>query len=111
MLISTAFGHHSFGDFDVSREEIVRGMVLSFEWINPHTITKLEVTDDNGEKRTWSFEGMSPSYLGRRGWSRLTLQPGDFVEIVYFPLRNDGPGGMLVEVTLADGTRKVMVNN
>jgi hypothetical protein len=53
---------------------------------------------------------MSPDYLGRRGWNRSTMQPGETVEIVYFPRKDGRPGGMFLRATLADGTLKVMLD-
>ena len=51
---------------------------------------------------------MSPNFLGRRGWSKNTLKPGDHVKIVYAPLKSGEPGGTFLRATLADGTEMVM---
>jgi hypothetical protein len=106
-----AAAHHSFGDFDLSREQVIEGTVVAFEWINPHTVTRVAVAGGDGSIVVWRLEGMSPGYLGRRGWNRRTLGEGDTVEIVLYPLKSGAPGGMLVRATLADGTVKVMVDD
>ena len=46
---------------------------------------------------------MSPSWLGRRGWSRHTLNAGDKVSLVYYPLRDHRPGGFYVRIRLPNG--------
>jgi hypothetical protein len=49
------------------------------------------------------LEGMSPSRLGRRGWSRHTLSPGDKVSIAYYLLKDHRPGGFQVSIKLPNG--------
>ncbi len=51
---------------------------------------------------------MSPNYLGRRGWTKNTLKPGDKVTIVILPLKDGSKGGTFLRCTLADGTVMVM---
>jgi hypothetical protein len=48
---------------------------------------------ERGAKQERGLEGMSPSWLGRRGWSRHTLSPGDKVWIAYYLLKDHRPGG------------------
>jgi hypothetical protein len=103
-----AFAHHSFSVFDTTVEQTVRGKVVEFEWTNPHTWTWIDVTNNDGSVTRWGLEGMSPNYLGRRGWSKYTMKPGDEIEVVIFPLKSGEPGGTLVRAMLEDGTLKVM---
>jgi hypothetical protein len=103
-----AHAHHSFSVFDMTTEKIIRGTVVEFEWTNPHTWTWLDVTDDDGTVARWGLEGMSPNFLGRRGWSKNTFRPGDEIEAVIYPLKSGEPGGTLLRATLEDGTLVVM---
>lgn len=100
--------HHSLNAFDLESERIVTGTVLAFEWRAPHTLTRIEIEESG---TILSLEGMSPDYLGRRGWNRLSLKPGDVVEVAYFPAKTGVPEGLFLRVTLADGTVRVMVDN
>ena len=50
---------------------------------------------------------MSPNYLGRRGWTKNTFEPGDKVKVVVWPLKSGEPGGTLQRATLPDGTEVV----
>ncbi len=61
----------------------------------------------DGSVTRWGFEGMSPNYLGRRGWSKSTFKPGDKVKAVIYPLKSGEPGGTLLHATLPDGTEVV----
>ena len=95
--------HHSFAPFNMESEKTVSGTVKKFDWTNPHTWIWLDVPTDKGSVETWGIEGMSPNYLGRRGWTKSSLKPGDKVTIVVRPMRDGSPGGMFVRATLADG--------
>ena len=104
----TAHAHHSFSVFDMTVEEVIKGEIVEFQWTNPHTWTWIDVTNDDGSVTRWGLEGMSPNFLGRRGWSKNTFKPGDKVEAAIYPLKSGEPGGTLLRATLEDGT--VMVN-
>ena len=100
--------HHSFAPFDMAKERTVTGTVKSIEWTNPHTWVWLDVPNDQGAVETWGFEGMSPNYLARRGWTRTTLKPGDKISVVFRPLRDGSKGGMFVSTKLSDGRMLTM---
>ena len=95
--------HHSFAPFNMESETTISGTIKKFDWTNPHTWIWLDVTNDKGAVETWGIEGMSPNYLGRRGWSKNSLKPGDKVSIVVRPMRDGSPGGMFGRAILADG--------
>jgi hypothetical protein len=113
LLAAVAFGgaaraHHSFNVFDLTVEKVVVGEVVEFEWTNPHTWTWINVTNEDGTVTKWGLEGMSPNFLGRRGWTKSTLQPGDRIEVAIYPLKSGEPGGTFLRATLPDGTLKIM---
>jgi Family of unknown function (DUF6152) len=95
--------HHSFAMFDLGKEVALTGTVNKFDWTNPHSFVWVDVVGSDGKLVTWGAEGQSPNYLGRRGWSRDTLKPGDKVTLVIMPLRDGRPGGMFKRLTLPDG--------
>jgi hypothetical protein len=95
-LSGLALAHHSFAAFDVTTQKEITGTVKKFDYTNPHTWVWLEVPNDHGGVDTWGFEGMSPNYLGRRGWTRMTLKPGDKLTVTYRPMKDGEKGGMWV---------------
>jgi hypothetical protein len=97
-VVGAARAHHSFAMFDQTRKLTLAGTVKAFQWTNPHSWVQLTVGADE-----WSIEALSPNVLGRQGWKRNTLKPGDKVTVVINPLKDGGKGGNLVSVTLADG--------
>ena len=94
--------HHSFAVFDMTSEKTITGTVSKFEWTNPHTFIFVDVPNDKGVIETWAIEGMSPNYLGRRGWSKTSVKPGDKITMTVRPLKDGKAGGMFVRA-MVDG--------
>ena len=107
-LAGTVSAHHSFSMFDMKTTRTIAGTVKQFEWTNPHTWLWIMVPNDKGELEQWGIEGMSPNFLGRRGWSKNTLKPGDKISLDIHPLRNGEKGGTFLNVTLPDGKQLKM---
>ena len=99
---SSASAHHSFAMFDRTKRVTLVGTIKVFQWTNPHSWVQLTVAGAQGDEE-WSIEALSPNVLGRQGWKRNTLNPGDKVSVVINPLRDGSKGGNLVAVTLASG--------
>ncbi len=98
-----ASAHHSFAMFDTAKEVTVSGTVKQFQWTNPHAYIQLVAQDAQGRDVEWSMEMGSPMYLYARGWRPTSLKAGMRVTITINPLRNGRPGGVVREVTTADG--------
>ena len=103
-----AFAHHSTAMFDMDHQVQLKGTVKDFEWTQPHTWITFEVENASGGVDEYGVEGMSPSYLGRNGWSKHTLSPGDKVTLSIHPLKDGRKGGFDASVTFPDG--KIMYN-
>ena len=104
----SASAHHAPSLYDTSSERLVTATVLSFEWIEPHTQTKIRVIEGDASETIWTLEGMSPSFLGRRNWNSHSLEQGDRITVAFFPRKDGTTGGMFIRATLPDGTLKVM---
>lgn len=103
-----SFAHHSFAVFDMNAQKTVSGTVKRVDWTNPHIWIWLDVANDKGGMDVYGFEGMSPNFLNRRGWTRTTLKAGDKITVVYRPMRDGNNGGMFMSTKLADGTALTM---
>jgi len=97
-----AAAHHSFAEFDRSKQVTMNGVVREVQWNNPHTWIQVEVTE-KGRKTEWGFECGSPNMMSRTGWKRTTLKTGDHVVVVGNPLKNGRTNALLVKITLPDG--------
>jgi len=99
-----ARAHHSFAaEFDAAKPVTVRGAVNKVEWTNPHIWIWIDVANDKGGTDTYAFEGMSPNFLARRGWTRTTLHTGDTITVSYRPMKDGKNGGMFISGTTAAG--------
>jgi hypothetical protein len=103
MMACPAQAHHSFAMFDKEQQMTLDGVVSKVEWRNPHAVIFVDVTDENGETKTYTLECNSPNVLMRMGWKRSTLKVGDKVNFDYYPLRDGRPGGLLHAMTLPNG--------
>jgi hypothetical protein len=101
--------HHSTVPFDSTKQTTLTGIVKEFDWTNPHTWIWLNVPNDKGGMDLWGVEGMSPNYLGRRGWTKSTIKPGEKITIVGRPMKDGSKAAMFMSATLANG--KVMTQS
>ena len=98
-----SLAHHSFAMFDMGKEVTVSGTVRQFQWANPHAYIQLITKDDAGRDVEWSMEMGAPMYLYARGWRPRSLRAGMQINVTLNPLRNGRPGGVVRDVTGADG--------
>jgi len=96
-----AAAHHSFAAFDMANQKTITGVVKQVDWTNPHIWIWIDVANDKGGSDTYGFEGMSPNYLARRGWTRTTLHTGDKITVSYRPMKDGKNGGMFISGTAA----------
>jgi hypothetical protein len=103
-VAAPALAHHSTAAFDMEKTIEITGTVEDFQWTNPHTWTNVKVEGSGESAGIYGLEGMSPNYLGRNGWTKSTLKPGDKLTFQVHPLKDGRPGGFMVAVKLPDGT-------
>jgi len=98
-----ALAHHSFAMYDNDHQLKLAGTVTSFEWNNPHVYIALASSDEHGETKDYTVECASPGILNRVGWKFNMIKPGDKITVIIAPLKTGEPGGLLKEITLANG--------
>jgi hypothetical protein len=99
-----ARAHHAAAPvFDMNAERTVTGIVKQVDWTNPHIWIWLDVPNASRQAETWGFEGMSPNFLARRGWTRSSLLPGMRITVTFRPLRDGKAGGMFMTGKLGNG--------
>jgi hypothetical protein len=105
LALQPVSAHHSTAMFEWGKEKTLEGTIDKFQWTQPHSWIWFNAVGKNGKTEQWGLEGMSPSWLGRHGWSKRSLNPGDKVTVVIYPLRDGRKGGFAVRVTFPDGRK------
>ena len=111
-ILSTAIPaipHHSNSAYEVEKIVTLTGVVKEWKWSNPHTWLYLTVEDGKGGKVEWAVEGRAPGALGRAGWDRTILKPGEKVTVHMSPAKDGTHVGIIARVTKEDGT--ILGNN
>jgi hypothetical protein len=103
ILWGAAFAHHGASAY-TTQVITMKGVVTSYEFMNPHTEVRVDVTDASGHRVSWLCEAGSLNFLVRRGWSKNSLKPGDVITIMGNPLKTGAPNLRLTKVILPDGT-------
>src|SRR6202022_2877585 len=106
MLAAVAlFGHHSTAPYDLIHGTIIGGVVTKFDWQNPHVHIALDVTREDYVVEHWSVELENPHILGRAGWTKDTLKPGDRISVTGGRAKDISFRMRAVSVQLPDGRK------
>ena len=83
VLISsgTLLAHHSLANFDTTKPVRVKGTIVQFHQINPHSFIYVEEKTADGQVRRWAVEGPSALQLKRTGFDPNVLKPGMVIEV------------------------------
>ncbi len=104
-----AWAHHGGAVYDETETITVTGAVTKFEFINPHVLIYIAVTEENGDTVEWSGELTTPIRLARMDragavtWSKDILQPGDEITLSGNPARSGAPSLRLRRVIDSHG--------
>lgn len=73
--------HHSLGNHDTSTPVRVKGTVIRFQALNPHSFIFLEQRHADGSRQRWAVEGPAGFQLARKGVAADVVKPGDTIEV------------------------------
>ena len=76
--------HHSLAQFDTTTPVLVKGTVVLFERVNPHSLIFLDQTREDGQIQRWAVDGPGPTQLDRMGVDKDFLKAGDVIEVCGF---------------------------
>ena len=102
-IAEPALAHHSFANFDLTKEVTLAGTVKEVQFTNPHVWIQLIVVDAKGAETEWSLEAGAPGMLLRTGWKKNTVKAGDKVTAIVHPAQNKKPNASLIRITIPDG--------
>ena len=104
---TTAYAHHSFAMFEMSKNVTFKGTIVEYNWENPHTHIIVKVPESAGKDLagTWDIEGGAVNIMVKQGWTKTTFKPGDPVTIVGHPMKDGSKGASLFYAIMPDGKR------
>ena len=79
--VSSLAAHHSLTNYDTTKAVRVKGTIVEFHQINPHSIIFLDQQGTDGQTHRWAIEGPGILQLKRSGFAKDVLKPGDVVEV------------------------------
>jgi hypothetical protein len=109
VLALPVYAHHSTGMFDQTQTLERTGTVNGLDWINPHAWLHVDIADEDGTVRTWSFEGGNVGQLTLLGWRLEDFPEKTEITVGFRPMKDGSRGGQLMNATLPDG-RQVCSN-
>jgi hypothetical protein len=99
------FAHHGDAAYDESKPVVLKDAVVTeYDWMNPHSLLKVDYKNDQGKVEHWVAEiGSTPS-MTLLGWSRTTVKTGDVITLYVWQAKTHLTVGRLNKLVLPDGT-------
>jgi hypothetical protein len=89
LVAAPLWPHHSFAaEFDRSQVVKLTGTVTKMEWVNPHAMIHVAVSNPDGSVTDWMIEGNTPNSLLRAGLTKKALEPGTAIVVVGYRARS-----------------------
>lgn len=85
--------HHSLARFDTTKPVWIKGVIVVFQYVNPHSFIFVDEKRADGKIERWAVEGPGVFRLNRLGITRDTFQPGDEIEACGY-LFKEGVGAL-----------------
>jgi hypothetical protein len=102
-----ALAHHARAMFDIAKNIKYQGVVVQYQWQNPHSHLVVRVgaaAKDRSTVGTWDIEASSINVMVGGGWTPTTYKPGDPITVVAHPMKNGSKGALLFYAIKPDGT-------
>jgi len=98
--------HHAFSsEFDINKPLTLKGTLVKWEMINPHSWFHVEVKEPDGNLVEWMIEGGSPNSLIRQGVTKNSIQVGMTLTIEGYQAKDATSKAVGRNFVLPDGKR------
>ena len=75
------FAHHGASVYDSAKLTTLKGIVVEYKFMNPHSELTIDVKDAAGKTQRWSAEANSLVSMSRIGWTKDMFKPGDQITV------------------------------
>jgi hypothetical protein len=100
------WAHHAFAaEFDVNKPLTLKGSLVKWDMVNPHSWFHLNVKGPDGKVVEWLVEGGSPNQLIRLGVTKTTITVGTELTIEGYQAKDGTNKAVGRNFVLADGKR------
>jgi hypothetical protein len=108
VVATPILAHHSFSsEYDSATRLTLKGKMVGFEWVNPHSWIHVEVTNPDGTKTIWKGETPPVNVLYRNGWTKPMVEEmvkkGEMVTLTGQAAKDGSNHVFANGVTRADG--------
>lgn len=104
LLGAPAWAHHGFAaEFDADKPVKVRGAVVNWDLVNPHSWLQIDAKGEDGKITSWRFEGPPPNTLFRLGFTKDSLPPGTEVIVEGYAAKDGSTRASGKNITFPDG--------
>ena len=79
--------HHSLSDFDTTTAVRVKGVIVLFDRVNPHSILFVDEERASGQIQRWAVDGPGALQLTRMGIDKEAFKAGDVIEVCGYVTR------------------------
>jgi uncharacterized protein DUF6152 len=101
-----ALAHHAFAaEFDVNKPLTLKGSLVKWDMVNPHSWFHLNIKGPDGKMVEWLVEGGSPNQLIRLGVTKTTITVGTELTIEGYQAKDGTNKAVGRNFVLADGKR------
>src|SRR3954462_1256682 len=109
VAVLPARAHHAFGaEFDASKPLSLKGTVVKWELINPHSWIHMDVKGEDGKEERWMIERAPPNNLCRLGFTKESLPTGTEILVDCFQAKDGSNRASGKDIRFSDG-RKLML--
>jgi hypothetical protein len=101
-IATSAAAHHGFGRFDRQKPVEIKGVIKSFDFVNPHSYLNLDVVGADGTLIAMRCETRAATLLRRSGWTEEMFVVGAEATIFGFGHRDDPASCYLEDIKIGD---------
>ena len=105
-----AFAHHAFAaEYDAAKRLTLKGTVVKWELVNPHSWIHLNVTGPDGKVTEWMVEGGSPNSLLRNGFNKNSLPAGTEIVVEGYQAKDGANRAVGANLTYASSGKRLFL--